>query len=39
VQGQAFLQLDAIEEKRKAERENYEDFRKLKREHGYFKPR
>jgi hypothetical protein len=25
--------------KRKAERENYEDFRKLKREHGYFKPR
>jgi hypothetical protein len=39
MQGQAFLQLDAIEEKRKVERENYEDFRKLKREYGYFKPR
>jgi hypothetical protein len=38
-QGQAVLEMDSIEEKRKVERERYEAFRKKKIETGWFKPR
>jgi hypothetical protein len=36
---QAVMELDTIEERRKLDREKYEEFRNKKREYGWFKPR